>query len=262
MTSALAQAHRQIVSFTVGDEEDRLSAGLPPTLFDLSRLTAPQKKNHSSMAVTAFSELESFGLHRLASHSKEGDEGESTPGIFSSIDGLPLLLGSLKHLKRLELNLSYYLQEPPVFYSDDQALPKGMVWEHLQSLTLINLSITAKRLLLLVLDQTPNILHIKIGHINLLEGSWEAFFEALAQSKQPCALEFEFDTYLFHHNGQNFWMSDYRKDLENYIVNGGCHPCLYDHQPDSAAQGWLQEFDPIVQKRIAQFGNLNSGLDI
>lgn len=261
ITTALVQAQCHILSFTVGSNNGCLCPGLPPTAFDLSGLTARQKKKASSVGVTAFANLEKFVLLRLASYSEHGAEGGRTPEKFYNIEGLPLILASMNRLKHLELHLSTDISETPSYYSEVQALPRDKIWPHLESLTLTNLSITASGLLHLLLYRTPNILHLEIGGISLLEGSWQAFFEALSQSQHLASFKFEPDTYLVHHDGKEFWTDDYEsipyKDLEEYVIHGGRHPCLLDHEPDSAAHEWLQKFDPTMRNRIVRSGMLD-----
>jgi hypothetical protein len=254
--TALAQAHCHIRSFIVGKDGGYRSLGLPPTLFDLSGQADCRQKELSTIGAKAFAKLESFVLGRLQNHVRYGKTGGRTPEKFDNIDGLPLILGLMDHLKHLELTLSRDPYKPPMFYSDIQTLPKAKVWQNLESLTLAYLSITAGGLVGLLLCQTPNIRHLKIAGIGLSEGSWEAVIEALSHSQQLDSFEMGLDGYLFHHGGEGFGADDYDtaifRDLEKYVVWGGRHPCLEDHQPDSSAHEWLQEFDPTLRDHIVQ----------
>ena len=259
MTSALAQAHRQISSFEISSGNHG-SRGLPPSLFAGTQMTRGNVKD-SKMAIDALSRLEECIL-RFASHEEEPEEGESTPELFPNVAGLASLLSSMDYLKHLELRLPDDLCEPPTLYAVNQILPSGKTWRTLQSLILVDLSTTARELLHVVLYGAPNLRHLGIGGIDLSEGSWEAFFEALAYSRHLWSLRLEFDTYLFHHDGADFWTDDYREslydDLEEYVVYGGRHPCLRDDQPDGAAADYLSEFDPIVRKCLIQHNQLNT----
>lgn len=83
--------------------------------------------------------------------------------------------------------------------------------------------------------------------MNLLEGSWEAFFEALAQSKHISSLKFIFNAYLYHHNWEDFWpvwpeeeLNTLYEDLEIYVIHGGRRPCLAEGAPDDAGCTFLE----------------------
>lgn len=254
--TALAHAHCRIRSFIVGKDGGYRSLGLPPTLFDLSGQADCPRKELSTIGAKAFAKLESFVLGRLQNLVRYGEAGERTPEVFDNIDGLPLILGSMDDLKHLELTLSSDAYKPPVFYSDVQALPKAKIWHNLESLTLAYLSITAGGLVGLLLFQTPNILHLKIVGICLSEGSWEAVIEALSHSQQLVSFQMGLGGSLFHHGGEGFGADDNEttmfRDIVSYVIWRGRHPCLQDHQPDSSAREWLQEFDPTLREYIIQ----------
>ena len=259
MISALAQARRQISSFDISSR-DYHSRGLPPTLFIRRAHVTREKAREANMTIDAMSNLERCIL-RFASHEEEPQEGESTPELFPNVLGLPMLLSSMNFLRHLELRLPDDLSEPPTLYVASKIFPSGKIWPTLESLILMDLSATAQELLHIVLYGAPTLQHFGLGGIDLSEDSWEGFFEALAQSKHLSSLRFEFDTYLFHHDGADFWTDDYREtlyeDLEQYVIHGGRHPCLREDEPDSAAYNYLSEFDPVVQKRLVQFRQLN-----
>lgn len=132
------------------------------------------------------------------------------------------------------------LSDPPVLYALHKLLPTRVKLHNLEWLDLENISTTSGDLLYAVLYQTPNIRYLGVGDLNLLEGSWESFFEALAQTGRLASLRFEYDTFLHHHNGLDFWDDNYPstlyEDLEQYVVFGGRHPYLFVRQPDSAAR--------------------------
>lgn len=264
VTSALVQSRRHITSFasfTNFGTFHHLSPGLPPTLFGSSGYATRERMEDVDMDLIAFSNLERFAL-RLAAYAKSWEEGEATPKIFKNIDHLPRLLQSMQHLKHLELNLSPDLSAPPILYTNEQVFPKGTIWPSLRSLILIDLSITAMDLLHFVLYRTPNLKHLKLGGISLLEGTWEGFFEALAQSRHLSSFNLADDTYLFHRGGQDF-LTDERdfpgsEDLENYVVRGGRHPCLNKDQPDSAARKYLDQFDDLIREHLVQLGDASN----
>lgn len=47
------------------------------------------------------------------------------------------------------------------------------------------------------------------------------------------------------------------RELEQYVVDGGRHPCLHETQPDSAALAWLNEFDEALRHQLSELANTN-----
>lgn len=269
ITSAIARAQRQITSFTVGIQNGYYSPGspgLPPTLFNPTECIARQSLACPAMDLDAFAQLEKFVLPCLASYNRGHPDMDSTVDLFDNIAGLPLLLKALRGLNHLELCLTEDYSSHH-YYEFHQVVPSGTTWPSLKYLKLYFLSATAQDLLNFILCRTPNLSHLEIGYIDLLEGSWEAFFEGLSQSKQLRCLEFEWkmccETFLFYGDGIQFLEDDGEPDadfsmLEIYVVDGGRHPCLDETQPDSAARAWLNEFDEALQHQIIKLGNTNT----
>ena len=253
ITRALVKASIHLSSFAV-DSRDFMPQGLPPPLFDVGGHNTRLKKKRLNIDMNAFSGLKRFVL-RLASYGENPDEDEATSELFKPT-GLPILLRSMKTLEHLKLELSDDLCQPPILYTTNEVLPNGKTWFTLKSLVLINFSTTATQLLDIILLRMPKLQHFGLGGINLHEGSWEGFFEALSQSQHLSSLEFEFDTYLYHHNGTDFCADDDEtrfslyEDLEIYVVHGGRNPCLPIDWPDSAAHEYLEEFHPVMQRLV------------
>lgn len=222
-------------------------------MFDTGVYATREKSRCLATDFIALSGLERFIL-RIASYTNVSGGGDSTPELFGAIARLPNLLDSRAQLKHLELRLSDDLAEPPIFYTINKVISDKKTWPLLEPLTLENLSVNALDLLFVIWWRAPVLQHLGIGGISLLEGSWEGFFEALAQSKSLSSLTFECDTYLFHHDGADFSNMEEKnqlyEDLENYVVYGGRHPCLDADQPDGAGRDFLREFPPALQDRL------------
>ena len=260
ITAALAKAQCRITSFTIGTREYP-SPGVPPPLFNTSRPATREMVKYQGMDIRAFSGLRRCVL-RLASHRELSEEGKPTPELFGNIVGLKKLLDSMDHLVHLELRLPDDLGEPPILYTEDHVLPVDKTWSALESLTLVNLACTATSLIYLVLCQAPSLSHLGIGGMTLFEDSWEAFFEALAQSQQLHSFSFEPNTYLFRRDGSDFIIdretSTLFEDLEDYVVLGGRNPCLDKDQPDDAACEFLSVFKPCVRHQLSKFNIPNT----
>ena len=100
----------------------------------------------------------------------------------------------------------------------------------------------------------PKLNELAIGEIRLLEGTWKGVFECLRQSHQLSKFTIDYDTYFFHHDGEDFWEDEYHEtlydDLEAYVVNGGRHPCLADGQPNSAARAFLPDMQRFTDSSL------------
>ena len=205
-------------------------------------------KKRLNISIDAFSGLKRL-VFRLASYRVVPEEPLKQ-------SGLPTLLSSMERLEHLKLDLYDDECDPPILYSTDEVLPNGKTWTTLKSLELTNLSSTATQLLDLILHRLPRLQHFGLGAIWFREGSWEGFFEALAQSQHLSSLKLESDKYLIHHEGADFLDDDGEtnfsllEDLERYVVHGGRNPCLPVDWPDSAAHGYLEELHPAVQRFV------------
>ena len=66
----------------------------------------------------------------------------------------------------------------------------------------------------------------------------------------------DYDTYFFHHDGEDFWEDEYHEtlyeNLEAYVVNGGRHRCLADGQPNSAARAFLLNMQRFTDSSLTQ----------
>ncbi|KAL6720069.1 hypothetical protein ACLMJK_001990 [Lecanora helva] len=250
ITHALSQAGSQITSFDVVNPGGCSPPGLSPSFFGMSEFPTRLKSRDLEMAIGAMSHLERCVLHFASCMDKPFDD-PSTPEQFPSLAGLQAMLNSMECLRHLELRFPDEYTEQPRMYNVNEILPRGKIWPSMRSLILVSVTATAEELLNIILCHTPDLRSLGIGNINLADGSWEDFFEALAQSKKLVRLRFERCGYLFHRNGEIFPLYD---GIENYVVSGGRSPCLADDEPNSAAGKFLPGFVPTIQNRLALRG--------
>ena len=169
LTQALVEAGRKIQEFMMPGFN---GSGMPSSIFKQSSVGT---RKTTFADIEAFSCLERLKL-RLASFMVEGTP---TSLVVKNAGRLPILFASIDRLKHLKLDLLMHFDELPIFYGYNQVSPKDGQWRLLESLLLLNFSIKAVGLLELILPRTPNLKHVTLGDMKLLEGTWEAFLKAL-----------------------------------------------------------------------------------
>ena len=133
--------------------------------------------------VVAFSGLEDFRLSIAAYGHRR------TSLSFPKMDDLRLLLGSLRHLRFLDLDLPLYVlieeledEDKATFYSASQVFLQEGHWCQLTSLSLSGLASSAAYLLTLFTRRTPNLTILGLSMIDLVSDSWEGVIECMSQS--------------------------------------------------------------------------------
>lgn len=232
ITVALLRSQRRIQTLIVGDE---FCSGVPPYIFDRNRL------GHDNLDIAAFSGLTVLELS-LASY-----EGERTPKAFPNIRGLQLLLGSLHGLKVLALRLSDCPKDETVCYSYSQVFPQDGHWNHLTSLSLYSFASSDTDLLTLVTRKMPKLSHLELDIITLLRGTWEGVFECMMRSRHLTKFRFMHGGSQLWHRGAiglvDFFYEGAPKyhEIEQYVEEGGRHPCLRPLEPDYRAENYITE---------------------
>ena len=233
MTNALIRSERKIQSFQIGHG---WANAIPPYIFDRSQ---PNSLSSHGLDIVAFSGLKILKL-RIAAY---GDE--KTPEYFPNMDGLRFLLGSLRHLEVLNLDLPAVPEDQQVFYNYNEVFPPECQWNQLETLSLQNLASDAADFLALLIQRAPNLNDLELGTIELLSGTWEGVIECMMQSMHLSSSYFAPYTQFLHRGGTEFPAT---KDLnhslweiEEYVETGGRHPCLRSDQPNSAAQDYVTE---------------------
>ncbi|MCJ1455484.1 hypothetical protein MMC28_005839 [Mycoblastus sanguinarius] len=184
-----------------------------------------------------YSDLETLALG-LATYRGE----TKTHEIYDSLSGLQTLLNSMARLEILDISFGHYNW---LFY--DQGFPKNGQWTSLTKLSLFYLEINVKDLVHLFTVAMPNLRNLMLEWIYLRGGRWEGMIEFMRTAMNlssfgPCL----HNQGLFHLGYQVF--ADCRNEpflqmLEDYVVNGGRHPCLLPDEPASASQRFLSELE-------------------
>ena len=225
--AALLRSQRKIQTFKTGDQS---RCKFPPFVFDRTR---KESLSFYGLDLVAFSELQVLKL----SVAQYGHE--NTPELFPNIDGLRFLLRSVRHLRDLDLDLPEGSSHRPVFYKFSQVFPQEGQWNHLTSLSLYAISSSAADLLTLITRKMPALSHLQLAMIGLDIGDWEGVIECMKQSMHLSSFRISPVPQLYHRGGYEFF--DYEMpglrsgEIEDYVQEGGRHPCLRPDQSDAAA---------------------------
>ena len=232
ITGALIRSQRSIKTFKVGDD---FSSGVPPYVFDRSRVGS---LSFPGLEIVAFSGLQVLKL-RIAAYGRQ-----KTPESHPSMEGLRFLLGSMHHLRLLDLDFPEYHEDEPACYSYNQVFPQDGRWSQLTSLSLCSFASSAVDFLTLITRRAPKLSHLKLGTIDLLSETWEGVFECMMQSRHLMSCELNHETQFWHRGATGFFFRKHAPesfDIEVYVEDGGRHPCLRSDEPDSAAQNYITE---------------------
>ena len=225
--AALLRSQRKIQTFKTGDQS---RCKFPPFVFDRTR---KESLSFYGLDIVAFSELQVLKLS-VAQYGYE-----KTTELFPNIDGLRLLLRSVRHLRDLHLVLPEGPSHTPVFYKFSQVFPQEGQWNHLTSLSLYAISSSAADFLSLITRKMPALSHLQLGMIGLDIGDWEGVIECMKQSMHLSSFRISPVPQLYHRGGYEFF--DYEMpsptpdEIEDYVQEGGRHPCLRPDQSDAAA---------------------------
>ena len=258
LVSALVQAQRRIRAFQTSSDS---RCALTPYVFDRDRKTRSAKPlQFHNDNVTAFAGVEELGLRLGANGHTEN------PKLFQNIAGLSAVLGSMDHLKRLELRLPVLMYCMSTLYTYDQVFPTNVRWENLEVLKLFQLSIGATDFLLLLLDAMPGLRQLEMGVIILSQGCWEGVFEALKQMHRLRVLRIPDGEKLYQrgdreHSVDYFAHGGLCHQLTTYVMNGTRHPCLPAEQPDSAAREYTRDLDPVLRQRLIDLDGSSSQVE-
>ena len=240
VVSALIQAEISIRMFTVAGylSSTHLDNNYPPSVTVLGNKSSP------------FLALESLRFPLSI----------GTPVVvpLNSLFGLSRLFNSADRLKRLELFLpatTARSQNIPRFFNLEIIFPKSKTWNYLESLKFEGLKATASEFVQLFLHRLPNLKHLEIGGTALTHGNWKGIIESLRQSQHLSSFYLA-PRCLFGPQVTFFW-SRFRqidREIALYVANGGRHPLLPKGHPDSAAQLYIQELEPILHEYLAKTG--------
>ena len=232
ITDALIRSQRKIQKFVLDHEQPQ---GIPPYVFDRRQLGSNSFHGFDVVALSGLKELKLS----IAAYG-----GEATPEYFPNMDGLRFLLGSMHHLEVLDLKLPADPRDDPTLYKHDQIFPREGQWSQLKSLSLQNVASTAEDFLVLLTRKSPILSNLELGMVELLTGTWDGVIECMMQSMHLSKFNIIYDTAFLHRGGIDFLESKHYPDpevIEKYVENGGRHPALQTHEPDSAAQRYVTE---------------------
>lgn len=157
----------------------------------------------------------------------------------------------MRLLKRLSLRLSENLSDDSIsLYNYNQVFPKAKTWNNLKDLELENFAGSATDLLRLFLIQMPGLDNIVIGDTQLLEGCWESVIECLRRLNQFTTFCISFRAELYHH-GEEIFDVNYTA-IGDYMIHGGRHPGLSDHQPTSASEAYMLRIDAPLRNHLLE----------
>ena len=231
ITSALSQSQKHPRSFAM--------SRLPVSVFD-PYLSGVIKNGN----ISAYSGLE----HLVLGFSRMYWGSYRNPPYLAAIQAL---LGSMRGMRSLQLSVpsDRYSRIPPshsywrIFPTD------GTKWIALTKLKLFGFRVSAKTLCHLLKIRMPNLRELRFRKVELVEGRWEGVIECLKTSMY--LLSFPTGKYWqnTHQGGEVFPARcpaerlAFGKDIENYVVNGGRHPCLCADEDDSASTKYLSDLD-------------------
>lgn len=247
ISSALARAQKQLRSFKLGPIGS-LTCGVPPYVFDTS------DNSRTGLDITAFSELEHFDITLACYYD------HSMPTIFKKVQNLQVLLDTMDRLRSLRLRLSHVSGRDPTLYTHEQIFPASKVWSQLTTLKLKSMSTTASDLLHLLVFQMPELRHLKLGGIKLIEGTWHSVIEGLKQSNRISSFGIAYNTTLVHHSGKMFmsYRSIFLRRVGEYLIHGGHHPCLPPNQSSHVAQNYMMDIEPSLRNNLAELDRTRS----
>lgn len=188
-------------------------------------------------AINACASVESLAIDL---HSDSRDNCQGILGI------LPEMLGRLKCLKELTLSFMSF----DAMYNYEQIFPRTGEWPQLDLLYITGLNVSGYVLVSLVAKRLPKLEYLCLQDIELSSGSWEGVIEGLRHTAHLSSLTLGDERVgdLRHHNGAAFVSTrldnaythaQFLKEVENYVVSGGRHPCLpADAAPEASMDYW------------------------
>lgn len=230
ITTALSQSQRHILSFHISSPS--------VSTFDLN--VTESLGNHN---INAYSSLEDLTLNI------DDYDGKVDMLVeYGSLPSLQALLGSMGGLRRLEMALPCDVSHGDGHFNYRQIFPTdGTQWMRLTKLDILALAISVDDLVHLLTAKIPNLRELIISDIELLGGRWEGMIEFLKTSMHLLSFPLNVWSKLKHLEGRVF-LGDGEDDdeslvfhakIEQYVVSGGCHPCLRPDEDASASRRYL-----------------------
>ncbi len=223
LTTALADAQRGIRSLS--------NTSLPPAVFDTVAHGTEDGVDCSADAYSGLGYL-TLTFWRDGNASWRGRYVDFSSKL-DKLSGLRNLLRSTTGLKTLDLSFP----GEPWFAEDvfrlEQVFPVEVHWTNLTSFRLCAVVTSAKDLVQLLTIRMPKlqVLHLKQVDIAHTEGKWESAIECMKRSMHLRIFSLDCPWSIIREIGY--------KDVEQYVLHGGRHPCLRPDEPDEASQKYL-----------------------
>lgn len=221
----------------IGMFETKSSRGLPA----LDQQPIP--KALLTSAINACTSVKSLTIHL---QSRLRDNCREILGI------LPEMLGRMKCLQELTLSLISI----DAIHNYDQIFPRTGEWPQLGFLHIIGLKISGYELVSLIAKKLPKLDWLCLLHIELSNGSWEGVIEGLRRLTHLSTLRLSGEQVddLRHNHGASFVSTrldpaythaQFRKEIEDYVVLGGRHPCLPPEAASEASLDFWRKMCPL-----------------
>ena len=240
ITVALSENEKRISNLKIRD-------AVPHLTFDSRSIATGERQLHG---VNAFAWLKEL---RLAISFWVGHPSNPTP--YDNLSGLKTLFYSMCDLEVLELYLPRDKDDWEFrCFTQENIFPKDAAWPQLRQFTVQAIAIRRQQLIHLLFTQMPNLQHLKIDDMHLLDGTWESVIEAL-NFRRLSSFDIKSSYRLSYDDGQDLlapffdrlnwdFDEDYFESLEKYVVHGIHdwtlrHPSLEEGQPTQDSLNFL-----------------------
>ena len=237
VTAAISETRRNIKSFEIS-ERSGFGSGLPPQALIQPTMT----DDHLIRTLYAYSGLEVLNISIDAGEQGGSDHPEA-------LASLPRMLQQMTGLKSLTLILSkcICLRDPGrantsdlEYYTYQQVFPTLALWPKLTKLSITELAIGGRDLMFL-LGVQAKVKDLTLRYIKLLDGTWEGVFAGLCHSRMTrlsLFVSINWGEQTLNPHGKRSLVD--LREIEDYVVHGGRHPCLApDADPKSAVRWYL-----------------------
>ena len=236
LIQAIAETDKRVTTFEFKGLGSAEAGGLP----SLAMTKSLMSEECLMQSLTAFRSLQHFDIS-VKAHSEE-DSDNAYP-----IDYLPLILSRIHHLKVLRLKLDKRGHGADR-YRFDQVFPRENIPSELTELSISGLAISAFALFVHLLWRQPRLRYLRLEDIDLLKGSWEGTIQGLHLMRLE---RFGIQGDCTYHKGTSFLPEirdcdqvDWTQSVEEYVVDGGRHPCLEPDSPPFTELRWYLDLFP------------------
>lgn len=237
LTGALRATNKMTTSLQVND--DSMQGCLPQQALIRSKMSGWEFWH----LMTAYTGLRCLDIDITTNQSDRRD----------ALTVLPELLAQTRGLRRLSLHFYKDLapsREVREHHRYDEIFPTFGFWPEMTDLSLTGLAIGGWDLMMLV-NVRARLRRLELSEIDLLDGTWEGAIEGMR--RRPLLTELRMYSDFTHRGGailrpraprgvstdQGFLIH-----IEQYVVNGGRHPCLAPECDSDIAFRWYMDMMP------------------